>query len=120
AGAPAHGTAVVNGLAVAYTPAAHYFGVDSFTYAAAGPGGTSAPATVTVTVTPLAVPTAAAQVLTVLSGQSGSVAAITGSTGAPITAVAVAAGPVHGAVVVSGQDLVYTPAAGYSGADSFT
>jgi uncharacterized protein YhjY with autotransporter beta-barrel domain len=119
-GAPAHGTAVVNGLAVTYAPEANYFGADSFTYTATGPGGTSAPATVTVTVTPLAAPTAAAQVLTVLAGRSGSVNATSGSTGAPITAVAVVAAPVHGTAAVSGQTLVYTPAAGYSGADSFT
>ena len=45
-----HGATTVNGLVVTYTPTTGYIGQDSFTYAATGPGGTSAPATVTVTV----------------------------------------------------------------------
>src|SRR3546814_12709610 len=56
--APAHGTASVAGDIVAYTPAAGYFGADSFTYTATGPGGTSAPATVSLTVGTPPAPTA--------------------------------------------------------------
>ncbi len=48
---PAHGTAVVEGLAVLYTPAANYNGPDSFTYTVGDGNGGSATATVTVTVT---------------------------------------------------------------------
>lgn len=48
--APAHGTTAVDGLAIRYTPAAGYAGADSFTYAAVNPGGTSAPALVSITV----------------------------------------------------------------------
>lgn len=49
---PAHGQAGNSGnLTIAdYIPAAGYYGADSFTYNATGPGGTSAPATVSVTV----------------------------------------------------------------------
>ncbi|MEO8442248.1 MAG: autotransporter domain-containing protein, partial [Betaproteobacteria bacterium] len=47
---PGVGTATVNGTQVTYTPRNNYFGPDSFTYVAFGTGGTSAPATVTVTV----------------------------------------------------------------------
>ncbi|WP_447513551.1 Ig-like domain-containing protein, partial [Clostridioides difficile] len=43
---PTHGSFVVAGDTVTYTPAATYYGADSFTYTATGPGGTSAPATV--------------------------------------------------------------------------
>ena len=48
--APAHGTTSVAGDVVTYTPAAGYYGADSFTYTATGPGGTSAAATVSLTV----------------------------------------------------------------------
>ncbi len=48
--APSHGTASVLGYVITYTPEAGFRGTDSFTYTASGPGGTSAPATVTVTV----------------------------------------------------------------------
>ncbi|QWP75684.1 putative Ig domain-containing protein [Lysobacter sp. K5869] len=47
---PAHGTAIASGLSVTYQPAPGYAGVDSFTYTATNSAGTSAPATVSVTV----------------------------------------------------------------------
>lgn len=48
--APAHGTAVVSGLSIRYTPTAGYSGSDTFTYTATNAAGTSTAATVTVTV----------------------------------------------------------------------
>ncbi len=118
--APAHGTVVISALTATYTPTADYFGADSFTYTATGPGGTSAPATVTITVTPLPVPTAAAKTITVVAGQSGTINATEGATGAPISAVAIAANPDHGVAAVSGETIVYTAAGDYAGTDSFT
>ncbi|MGY5808915.1 putative Ig domain-containing protein [Rhizobium sp. LEGMi198b] len=47
---PAHGTASASGTAISYTPISGYSGSDSFTYTATNQGGTSAPATVTITV----------------------------------------------------------------------
>ncbi|MEI9851087.1 MAG: putative Ig domain-containing protein [Sphingomonas sp.] len=52
---PEHGTAVAAGKTVTYTAARGFAGTDRFAYTATGPGGTSDPATVTVTVTPIAV-----------------------------------------------------------------
>ena len=49
---PQHGTAQVSGTRISYTPTAGYSGIDSFTYTATGPGGTSAAATVSLTITP--------------------------------------------------------------------
>ncbi|WP_394663379.1 putative Ig domain-containing protein [uncultured Sphingomonas sp.] len=48
--APTHGTATVKGTAISYTPAVGYAGADSFTYTASNAGGSSAPATVSITV----------------------------------------------------------------------
>lgn len=48
--APAHGSAQVSGTAVSYTPAAGYSGADSFIWRASNSGGTSADATVSLTV----------------------------------------------------------------------
>jgi len=48
--APSHGSAVAQGTAIIYTPAPGYSGIDSFTYTASNSSGTSAPATVTITV----------------------------------------------------------------------
>lgn len=47
---PANGTAIVSGTTITYQPNAGYAGPDSFTYTATNSGGTSAPATVSVTV----------------------------------------------------------------------
>ncbi|MGF6418916.1 outer membrane autotransporter protein [Stenotrophomonas sp. AN71] len=117
--APVHGTASVNGLDVAYTPASNFFGNDSFTYIATGPGGTSTAATVSVTVTPLAVPVAAAQSATVLAGQSVTVQAEAGAINGPFTAVAISRAPSSGTAVVQGASIVYTAAADASGAVDF-
>ncbi|SFS20029.1 outer membrane autotransporter barrel domain-containing protein [Dyella sp. OK004] len=117
--APAHGTAVISGLNVSYTPAHDYYGSDSFTYIATGPGGSSTPATVTVKVTPLAVPVAQAQSVTVLAGKAVTIHGAQGATGGPFTTVNVIAPPSTGIVTVSGTDLIYTPAADATGAVSF-
>ncbi|KHK48582.1 hemagglutinin, partial [Ralstonia sp. A12] len=45
-----HGIATASGLSLTYTPNSSYSGTDSFTYTATNAGGTSAPATITVTV----------------------------------------------------------------------
>ncbi len=48
--AAAHGTTAASGTSIYYTPTAGYAGADSFTYTASNASGTSAPATVTITV----------------------------------------------------------------------
>lgn len=47
---PTNGTAIVSGITITYQPNPGYAGLDSFTYSATNSGGTSAPATVSVTV----------------------------------------------------------------------
>ncbi|MDH5264999.1 MAG: Ig-like domain-containing protein, partial [Betaproteobacteria bacterium] len=50
---PANGSAVLDGgPVVTYTPNTGYFGADSFQFTAVGPGGTSVPGTVSITVNP--------------------------------------------------------------------
>lgn len=65
---PANGTAVASGTGVTYTPNAGFAGADSFTYTATNAGGTSAPATVTVTVANPAITIAANGPLTATAG----------------------------------------------------
>ncbi|BCM19147.1 hypothetical protein MJ8_29190 [Mesorhizobium sp. J8] len=50
--AAGHGLAIVSGTSITYTPNAGYSGPDSFTYTATNTHGTSAPATVTINVSP--------------------------------------------------------------------
>lgn len=116
--APLHGTVAVNGLNAVYTPAANFFGTDTFTYSVTGPGGTSAPATVTITVSPQAVPVAAAHSAATMAGHATTVDTTAGATGGPFTAAAIVTPPAFGSATVSGTNIIYTPPAGASGAVS--
>jgi uncharacterized protein YhjY with autotransporter beta-barrel domain len=119
--APAHGTVSIAGDVVTYTPAAGYFGADSFTYTATGPGGTSAPATVTLTVaTPSAPVVANLSDVAIPYASSGTAIDLSGSITGVHTSIAVVTAPAHGATSIAGDVVTYTPAAGYFGADSFT
>jgi VCBS repeat-containing protein len=122
---PAHGTAAIDaGGTVTYTPAANYNGTDSFTYTIQDGQGGTATATVSVTITninnaPVAVNDSAA---TVEDG-GVTIAVLANDTdvdGGTLNAVLVGA-PGHGTVALNPDgSFRYTPAADFSGADSFT
>ncbi|RYF90650.1 MAG: tandem-95 repeat protein, partial [Caulobacteraceae bacterium] len=117
--APAHGTVSVAGEAVTYTPATGYYGADSFTYTATGPGGTSAPATVSLTVATPAAPTAAdVSGVTVPFASAG--VAIPLQPAGVYTSLSVATGPARGTVTISGATATYVPTGDNYGPDSFT
>jgi len=65
---PAHGVALPSGTSITYQPAPGYAGPDSFTYTASNEAGPSAPATVSITVTP---PVTAVAPTGSLSAQAG-------------------------------------------------
>lgn len=115
ASAPAHGTATVSGSNVVYTSAGTYFGADSFTYAAIGPGGTSAPATVSITVTALPVPMGQPRTATTLAGQPVVIDTTESATGGPFTGVTLVTPPAAGTTTVTGTNITYTPLATASG-----
>ncbi|WP_456359977.1 putative Ig domain-containing protein [Xanthomonas translucens] len=87
--APTHGTAVVNGVQLVYTPAAGYVGADTLSYTATGAGGTSAPATVTITVN--ARPVAASATAAAVPGEAQTVDLTRNATGGPFVAAALVA-----------------------------
>jgi uncharacterized protein YhjY with autotransporter beta-barrel domain len=119
---PSHGTVSVSGETVTYTPSSIYYGgTDSFTYTATNPGGHSAPATVTITVTPLSTPTVTP--LSVVTTKATPVlidAAAEFHGTQPLTGVTVATQPAHGTATASGEQILYTPAAGFVGTDTFS
>ena len=118
---PTHGSFVVAGDTVTYTPAATYYGADSFTYTATGPGGTSAPATVSLTVATPAAPVAANKSgVAVPYASTGTAIDLSASITGVHSSIAVTSGPAHGSFVIAGDTVTYTPAATYYGADSFT
>ena len=116
---PAHGTATVSGLNIIYTPAHDYFGSDSLKYTATGPGGTSAPATVAITVAAGAVPVATAQSATVLAGKAVTIHAVAGATNGPFTSVTLVGTPATGTATVQGTDIVYAADPNASGTVGF-
>lgn len=67
---PANGTAVASGTTITYAPNAGFAGSDTFTYTATNAGGTSAPATVTITVGNPAITIAADGPLTATAGMA--------------------------------------------------
>ncbi|PYQ92457.1 MAG: hypothetical protein DMG02_01355 [Acidobacteria bacterium] len=119
--APTHGT--LSGVApnLTYTPAAGYFGPDSFTFKANDGTVDSAAATVSLTVVHVNhAPVAAAQTVTTTEDTARAVVlTATDADGDPLT-YSVVAGPTHGALSGTAPNLTYTPALNYNGPDSFT
>lgn len=101
----ANGTANASGTSITYTPTAGFFGPDSFTYTASNADGTSAAATVSITVRP-PVP-----VLSGISPASGTIAGgtavtitgtnLTGATGVSIGGVPATGFTINGATSIS-------------------
>jgi uncharacterized protein YhjY with autotransporter beta-barrel domain len=117
--APTQGTAVVSGLDIIYTAPTTASPTVSFTYIATGPGGNSAPATVTVTVNPLPV----APTLTATTGPAQPVQVVlnNGAAGGPFTGASVVsvspAGSGTTAIAASGGNyvLTFTPDSAFNG-----
>src|SRR3546814_695407 len=118
--APAHGTVSVSGKTVTYTPSSTYYGPDSFTYTATNAGGTSAPATVSLTVATPAAPVTADKSGVTIGYDTAAPIDLSGSITGIHTSIAIASGPAHGTASIAGDVVTYTPASGYYGADSFT
>jgi len=114
---PAHGTLTGTAPALTYTPTANYFGSDSFTFTVNDGVKTSTAATVSITVNPAA-PVATNQNVSV-NYQTATGITLT-ATGNGTLTYAIKTQPAHGTLgTLSGAGVTYTPANGYSGADSF-
>lgn len=118
---PAHGAVAVSGRSFLYTPAAGYFGTDSFTYTATNGGGVSAPATVSITVgAPPAPVTTSVSGVAVPYASPGFAIDLSASISSVYDRIDVATAPAHGTVSVSGAVATYRPASNYFGDDTFS
>jgi hypothetical protein len=118
---PEHGTLTGTGASRTYKPTNNYTGPDSFTFKANDGPADSNVAVVTITVNPVNhAPAATAQSLTTAKDTTKAVTlGGTDADGDGLTYTVVTA-PLHGRLTGTVPDLTYTPAAGYTGADSFT
>ncbi|RYD18430.1 MAG: tandem-95 repeat protein, partial [Verrucomicrobiaceae bacterium] len=119
-GTASHGTLTGTGNTRTYTPAANYNGADSFTFTVNDGDLTSAAATVSITVTPVNdAPVATAQSVTV--AEDGNVVITLAGTDVENSSLTYAVGTAsHGTLTGTGNTRTYTPAADYTGPDSFT
>ena len=130
---PQHGSVTLNGKQATYTPFADYNGPDSFTFTVTDSGDpagshdnpgdrTSAAAAVSITVNPINdVPVADAR-LAETDEDEATVIILSGSdleTPAGQLVYSIATHPLHGTVLLNGNQAMYTPSANYNGPDSF-
>ncbi|MDD5016736.1 MAG: Ig-like domain-containing protein, partial [Eubacteriales bacterium] len=134
-GAAGHGTAVVDGANITYTPNKDYNGTDSFTYTVTDSGGLTDTATITVAVTqvndaPVAVNDEAdtpedTEVTVDVLDNDFDVDTYAGLNGNDLHnvsefSIASVGEPAHGSVEIVDNELVYTPETNYNGDDTIT
>jgi hypothetical protein len=118
---PTNGTLSGTAPNLTYTPAANFSGADSFTFSVNDGTAGSNVATVSISVTDVEhAPVAADQAVT--TNEDTPVAITLGASDADGSAptYTVVAGPANGTLRGTAPNLTYTPAANFSGADSFT
>jgi Bacterial Ig domain/Domain of unknown function DUF11 len=119
---PAHGSLAGTGPSRTYTPAANYHGADSFTFTVRDPSGnTSAPAAVSITVSPVNdPPVPGAQAVSVTEDTPRAITlAATDVDGQSLTFTILTL-PTRGVLSGSGANRTYTPNPNVNGSDSFT
>ena len=120
AGGPSSGTLTGTPPNLTYTPNANFNGADSFTFTVSDGSLTSAPATVSITVTAVNdPPTAYDESVTTAEDTSVSIALSATDPDSGALTLSIVSGPSHGTLSYSGG-LTYTPAPNYNGPDSFT
>jgi hypothetical protein len=120
----AHGTvAILAGNQVSYQPAVNYSGPDTFTYTIRDSASLTATGMVSVTVTPVNDPPLAGPDTAATNENTPVTVSVlandTDVDGGALSVSAVTQGT-NGTVTTNGVTVTYTPAAGFSGSDSFT
>ena len=109
----AHGITMVSGATISYTPTVGYAGTDLFTYTATNAGGTSAPATVTITVSAPTISVSPASLPNATVGTSYPAQTVSASGGAsPYTYTITSGSLPAGMTLASNGTLSGTPTAG--------
>jgi hypothetical protein len=120
---PAHGVAAINpDGTITYTPAANFYGADSFTYVINDGHGGTATATVNLTVAPNNDPPAALDGATALDEDTQiEIMLVAMDVDSAALGLAVVNQPLNGTLsAVAGNKVIYTPNPNFNGLDSFT
>jgi hypothetical protein len=123
---PQFGIATTDGQNVTYTPNATFVGEDHFTYLVSDGKGAQAAGSVTVTVNgaggPNQAPTAANDNVGTTPGTAVTINVLANDSdpNGDTLLISIDSQPQYGTAVVQNGQIVYTPAAGYTGTDSFT
>ncbi len=118
---PTHGTLSGTAPNLMYTPAANYFGADSFTFSTSDGQVSSEPAVVSIDVTPVNdAPVANPQSVSTAEDMPIDIVLIGSDPDNDPLTYTIVLSPTHGALSGTAPNLTYTPAANFSGADSFT
>ena len=119
---PSHGTlSLAPDGSFTYAPNPNFNGTDTFTYKANDGSADSNPATATLTVNPVNDPPVAdSQEATTVQDTALAITLTASDIDGDALTYIVLTGPSHGGLTGAAPDLTYTPAAGYTGADSFT
>ena len=123
---PQFGIATTDGQNVTYTPNAGFVGEDHFTYFVSDGKGAQAAGSVTVTVNgaggPNQAPTAVNDNVGTTPGAAVTINVLANDSdpNGDTLLISIDSQPQHGTAVVQNGQIVYTPAAGYTGTDSFT
>ena len=118
---PTNGTLTGTAPHFNYTPAPNFHGTDSFTYTASDAASTSAPAKVTIDVTPQNDgPAAVAATFTLNEDATISINLAGLDPDGDAITYQIASQPSHGTLTGVAPTLTYTPAGNYNGTDRFT
>ncbi len=117
---PGSGMAALNAdQSVTYTPNAGFFGIDTFGYTIADPGGGQSMATVTVTVIERPPAVANDDAASTLRTQPVTIDVLVNDQGQGLSVTQVAS-PANGTASLQGGQVVYTPERAFVGTDTFT
>ena len=119
--APAKGTLSGTPPNLTYTPTANYNGTDSFTFLVGDGALNSAPATVSIVVTAINdAPVALTKSVSTAEDSPMAVTLVGTDIDANPLTLTILSSPAHGTLAGTAPNLIYQPAANFSGSDSFT
>jgi len=118
---PLHGSIVLNGSTVVYTPAANYHGLDSFTFTVSDGVSTSSADTIAIMVNSINdAPTATAQSVTITDFSAILITLSGADADGDSLLYTLETQPSYGSAEISGSTVTYTLASSHSGSDSFS